>query len=50
MANRSAKINDVQDKVSFICGDLKDKELNRSMPKFDVVTVNPPYKLNNAGI
>ncbi|EOU1691938.1 tRNA1(Val) (adenine(37)-N6)-methyltransferase [Clostridium perfringens] len=50
MANRSAKINNIEDKVSFVCGDLKDKELNKLMPKFDVVTVNPPYKLNNAGI
>ena len=50
MANRSAKINNIEDKVSFVCGDLKDKELSKSMPKFDVVTVNPPYKLNNSGI
>ncbi len=40
MANRSAKINNIEDKVSFVCGDLKDKELSKSMPKFDVVTVN----------
>lgn len=50
MANRSAKINNLQDKLSFVCGDLKDEKLIKSMPRFDVVTVNPPYKLNNAGI
>ena len=50
MAKRSAKINNIEDKVSFVCGDLKDKSLSKKLPKFDVVTVNPPYKLNNAGI
>ncbi len=50
MANRSVKLNAMEDKIEFINGDLKDKELLKSLPKFDVVTVNPPYKLYNAGI
>lgn len=50
MAKRSAKINNIEEKVSFVCGDLKDKNLSKELPKFDVVTVNPPYKLSNAGI
>ncbi|MGL6184125.1 MAG: tRNA1(Val) (adenine(37)-N6)-methyltransferase [Clostridium chrysemydis] len=49
MANRSVKINSV-DNISFINGDLKDLKLLKSIEKADVVTVNPPYKLNNAGI
>lgn len=49
MANRSIKINSV-DNISFINGDLKDLKLLKSIEKADVVTVNPPYKLNNAGI
>lgn len=49
MANRSVKVNSV-DKISFINGDLKDLKLLKSIEKADVVTVNPPYKLNNAGI
>ncbi|MGL5243697.1 MAG: tRNA1(Val) (adenine(37)-N6)-methyltransferase [Sarcina sp.] len=50
MANRSIKINNLEGKIDFVCGDLKDKDLLKSLPKFDVVTVNPPYKLNNSGI
>ena len=50
MANRSSKLNDTSDIVKFVQGDLKDKALLDWLGRFDVVTVNPPYKLNNAGI
>lgn len=50
MANRSVKINNLYDQIEFINGDLKDKKLLKSLGRFDIVTVNPPYKLNNAGI
>ena len=50
MANRSSKLNNIMDIVKFVHGDLKDKKLLDTLGKFDVVTVNPPYKLNNAGI
>lgn len=50
MANRSVKYNKLLDRVNFIQGDLKDKELLKSLSKADVVTVNPPYKLCNSGI
>lgn len=50
MATRSLEINKFQDSMEFICGDLKDKKELKKMQKFDVVTVNPPYKLQNAGI
>ena len=50
MANRSSELNDTIDIVKFVHGDLKDKALLDSLGKFDVLTVNPPYKLNNAGI
>ena len=50
MANRSSKLNDTSDIVKCVQGDLKDKALVDSLGRFDVVTVNPPYKLNNAGI
>lgn len=50
MANRSVRYNGLEDKVSFVAGDLKDKKLLDNLGKFDVLTVNPPYKLNNAGI
>lgn len=50
MANRSSILNDTEGTIKFINGDLKDKKLIDSIGKFDIVTVNPPYKLNNAGI
>jgi tRNA1(Val) A37 N6-methylase TrmN6 len=50
MANRSVAINSMEEKIEFISGDLKDKILLKSLQKFDVVTVNPPYKLQNSGI
>jgi tRNA1Val (adenine37-N6)-methyltransferase len=50
MANRSVKFNNLQDKIEFICGDLKDTELIKGIPKVEIVTVNPPYKLRNSGL
>lgn len=50
MAVRSAKLNLLQDKVGFIKGDLKDIKFIKSLGRFDVITVNPPYKLYNSGI
>ncbi len=50
MASRSSKLNNTDDIVKFKCADLKDKNLVNELGRFDVVTVNPPYKLNNAGI
>jgi len=50
MAIRSSKLNNTDNIVKFNCGDLKDKSILESLGRFDVVTVNPPYKLNSAGI
>lgn len=50
MANRSIEFNKFENVMEFIHGDLKDKNLLKKLPKFDVVTVNPPYKLENSGI
>ena len=50
MANRSKEINKFGDDIEFIEGDLKDEKLLKQLPKADVLTVNPPYKLRNAGI
>jgi len=50
MASRSARYNDLEDKIKFISGDLKDIELIKNIPKVDIVTVNPPYKLHNSGL
>lgn len=50
MATRSSILNKTEHAIKFECGDLKDREKIKAMGRFDVVTVNPPYKLNNAGI
>lgn len=50
MAQRSVKFNSLEDKISFVNMDLKDTEQLKKLGRFDVLTVNPPYKLNNAGI
>lgn len=50
MATRSTKLNSLEEKIVFVNEDLKNIEYLKRLEKFDVVTVNPPYKLNNAGI
>lgn len=50
MAKRSAELNSLEEKIIFLSEDLKNKEFLKKLEKFDVVTVNPPYKLNSAGI
>ena len=50
MAKRSVQLNSLEEKVFFINEDLKNIDFLKKLQKFDVVTVNPPYKLNNAGI
>jgi tRNA1(Val) A37 N6-methylase TrmN6 len=50
MANRSARYNNLENKIKFISGDLKNIDLIKSIPKVDIVTVNPPYKLQNSGL
>lgn len=50
MAGRSVALNNLEERMRFVCGDLKDKEMLKSLGRADVVTVNPPYKLMNSGI
>lgn len=50
MAKRSTEYNKLGGRVEFLNADLRNLELLKSLPKSDVVTVNPPYKLQNSGI
>lgn len=50
MAIRSTILNKAEERVEFINKDLKDINFLKTLEKFDAITVNPPYKLNNAGI
>jgi tRNA1(Val) A37 N6-methylase TrmN6 len=50
MAKRSVEYNKLKDRMNFLCGDLKDLDMLKKLQRADVVTVNPPYKLQNSGI
>lgn len=50
MASRSVQLNEVDEKIKIYQEDLKNTEFLKSIGRFDVVTVNPPYKLANTGI
>lgn len=50
MAERSVEFNKLEERVNFINGDLKNLALLKKLPKVEVLTVNPPYKLQNSGI
>ena len=50
MATRSSLYNEVDNIIKFENADLKDLKYLKSLGKFDALTVNPPYKLNNSGI
>ncbi|CDM67333.1 methyltransferase small [Clostridium bornimense] len=50
MANRTVEFNNLSDRINFYCRDLKDIDFLKSIDKVDVVTVNPPYKLQGSGI
>ena len=43
MASRSVVLNHLEDKVSIVCGDLKNTKTLFGKGIFNVVTVNPPY-------
>lgn len=50
MADRSVRYNNLEQRLKFIHGDLKEQKLLKALEKTDVVTVNPPYKLKDSGI
>lgn len=50
MANRSVLLNEIQEKVDIICGDIKESVELFGKNKFDVITSNPPYMNDCHGI
>lgn len=50
MANRSAKLNGIEDRVHFVEGDIKEAEQIFGKESFDVITTNPPYMVNAHGM
>ncbi len=50
MADRSVKLNQLQDKIQMVCGDLKEAETLFGRSFFQYITCNPPYKEAGSGI
>lgn len=50
MADRSVKLNGLEDRVRILPGDVRDRKLLASLGRFDVVTCNPPYKARGTGL
>ena len=50
MARRSVMLNGAEDKIQICCGDIKDAENLFQGESFDVITSNPPYMREEAGI
>ena len=50
MAARSVALNHLEEKVSIVCGDLKNTKELFGKGAFHVVTVNPPYMAGGSGL
>ena len=50
MAQRSVKLNDLEDRVKIVNEDIKNILKESGQAKFDVVITNPPYKKKETGI
>ena len=50
MANRSVMLNNIEEKVSIVKGDINDALSLFERESFNVITSNPPYMIDSAGI
>lgn len=50
MAKRSVELNQLQNRITIMQGDIKEASSLLGKASFDVVTVNPPYMNENHGI
>lgn len=50
MARRSVQLNELQDKIDIITGDIKEASRIFGAASFDVVTTNPPYMNDQHGL
>ncbi len=50
MASRSVKLNELEEKVEIITGDIKEAVSLFGAASFDVVTCNPPYMTEHHGL
>lgn len=50
MARRSVLLNQLQDKIDIVTGDIKDASNIFGASSFDVITTNPPYMIGQHGL
>jgi tRNA1Val (adenine37-N6)-methyltransferase len=50
MAMRSVALNNLQDKIAIVQGDLREAGTLFGAASFDVITCNPPYMTSNHGL
>ncbi len=50
MASRSVRLNQLEDKIEIVCGDIKEASTILPCCFFDVITCNPPYMNQTHGI
>lgn len=50
MARRSVALNDLQDKIRIVQGDIKEAGTLFDAASFDVITCNPPYMIGQHGL
>lgn len=50
MAQRSVKLNNIEDRVKIVCGDIKESVEMFGASKFNVVVTNPPYMNQGGGL
>ena len=50
MASRSVKLNDAEDKISIVEGDVRNVRELFEPGQFEVITSNPPYMKPNSGL
>jgi len=50
MAQRSVRLNHIEDRVNIVEGDIKTASADFGKAVFDVVTSNPPYMIGNHGL
>ena len=50
MAQRSITLNNLEEKIEIINGDIKEIDKKFGKGKYDVIITNPPYIKNNTGL
>lgn len=50
MASRSVKMNNLEDKIAIVTGDIKEAVRLFGAASFDIITCNPPYMTEHHGI